>query len=338
MVRSGHVRNTGRTRAIPHSRHRAHRLRPPQAPGDRQEPRPDDGRVPQGLDRLPAHHRGGGRGREPRDQASPRRRCRPRGRRTPQRRPRRRRPPSHTVEREPDERRHAIEPELARRIRPSTRLQPAIPTRCRSWSTWTSSGCASSTRWWRSAWASRVGWSFHEEIFHVLTQPLRKVPFPDVKFIFTGPSEALMLYMKMSFFAGIFLAAPYILYQVWAFISPGLYTHEKVYVVPVRRSWARSSSRRRRLRPLLLVPDHVPLPRPASAARTCSSCRRSTSTSPSTRGSCSASEPCSRLPVHHLHPLPDRPRHARASCSGSGSGRSSARSSSPRSSRRRPTW
>ena len=76
-----------------------------------------------------------------------------------------------------------------------------------------------------------ICWGWHEEIFHFLTQPLRKA-FPDVKFIFTGPSEALILYMKMAFFAGIFLAAPYILYQAWAFIAPGLYPHEKRYVVP----------------------------------------------------------------------------------------------------------
>jgi sec-independent protein translocase protein TatC len=41
-----------------------------------------------------------------------------------------------------------------------------------------------------------------------------------------------MLYMKMAFFVGIFVAAPYVLYQVWAFIAPGLYPHEKVYAVP----------------------------------------------------------------------------------------------------------
>jgi sec-independent protein translocase protein TatC len=79
--------------------------------------------------------------------------------------------------------------------------------------------------------ATAVAWIWHEEIFHFLTQPLRKA-FPDVKFIFTGPSEAIILYMKMAFFVGIFLAAPYILYEAWAFISPGLYAHEKRYVVP----------------------------------------------------------------------------------------------------------
>jgi len=76
-----------------------------------------------------------------------------------------------------------------------------------------------------------VCWGFHERIFHFLTQPLRNA-YPAVKFITTGPTEAFMMYVKMSFFVGIFLVAPYILYQVWAFISPGLYAHEKAYAVP----------------------------------------------------------------------------------------------------------
>jgi sec-independent protein translocase protein TatC len=76
-----------------------------------------------------------------------------------------------------------------------------------------------------------VSWSFHERIFHFLTEPLRKA-YPGVKFITTGPSEALVLYMKMAFFVGIFLAAPYLLYQLWAFVAPGLYAHEKTYAIP----------------------------------------------------------------------------------------------------------
>jgi sec-independent protein translocase protein TatC len=74
-------------------------------------------------------------------------------------------------------------------------------------------------------------WGYRDPIFHFLTDPLR-VSHPEVKFIFTSPSEALMLKMKMAFFVGIFVAAPYILYQVWAFVSPGLYKHEKAYAIP----------------------------------------------------------------------------------------------------------
>jgi sec-independent protein translocase protein TatC len=76
-----------------------------------------------------------------------------------------------------------------------------------------------------------ICWGFHERIFHFLTQPLRNA-YPEVKFITTGPTEAFMMYMKMSFFVGIFVVAPYLLYQVWAFIAPGLYAHEKAYAVP----------------------------------------------------------------------------------------------------------
>jgi sec-independent protein translocase protein TatC len=79
--------------------------------------------------------------------------------------------------------------------------------------------------------ATGICWNWREQIFHFLTSPLRAYD-PDVKFIYTSPSEALMLYMKMAFFAGIFLAAPYVLYQVWAFIAPGLYAHEKKWAIP----------------------------------------------------------------------------------------------------------
>ena len=55
-----------------------------------------------------------------------------------------------------------------------------------------------------------VCWGFREQIFHFLTQPMRKAAASRT-FIFTGPAEALMLYMKMAFFVGIFVAAPYVL-------------------------------------------------------------------------------------------------------------------------------
>lgn len=76
-----------------------------------------------------------------------------------------------------------------------------------------------------------VTWNFREPIFQFLTQPLRRA-YPEVQFIYTSPTEALMLYMKMAFFVGIFIAAPFLLYQAWAFIAPGLYPHEKRYALP----------------------------------------------------------------------------------------------------------
>jgi sec-independent protein translocase protein TatC len=76
-----------------------------------------------------------------------------------------------------------------------------------------------------------VCWGFHERIFHFLTQPMRRAGFTD-SFIYTSPAEALMLYMKMAFFVGIFVALPFVLYEVWAFISPGLYKNEKAWAIP----------------------------------------------------------------------------------------------------------
>jgi sec-independent protein translocase protein TatC len=76
-----------------------------------------------------------------------------------------------------------------------------------------------------------VCWGYRSEIFRFLTQPLRQAQ-PDVQFIAIGPAEALMLYMKMAMFVGIFVAMPYVLYQIWAFVSPGLYPHERRYVLP----------------------------------------------------------------------------------------------------------
>jgi sec-independent protein translocase protein TatC len=76
-----------------------------------------------------------------------------------------------------------------------------------------------------------VCWGFHEQIFHFLTEPMRKGGFKE-QFIFTSPAEALMLYMKMAFFVGIFVASPFVLYELWAFISPGLYKNEKAWAIP----------------------------------------------------------------------------------------------------------
>jgi sec-independent protein translocase protein TatC len=76
-----------------------------------------------------------------------------------------------------------------------------------------------------------ISWNFAVQIFHFITQPLRNA-FPTIQFIYTEPTEAFFLYMQVAFFASIFLASPYILYQVWSFIAPGLYQHERAYAVP----------------------------------------------------------------------------------------------------------
>jgi len=55
---------------------------------------------------------------------------------------------------------------------------------------------------------------------------------PGKHLIFTEPGEAFFLYIKMAALAGLLMASPYVMYQVWLFIAPGLYANEKKLAVP----------------------------------------------------------------------------------------------------------
>jgi Sec-independent protein secretion pathway component TatC len=48
--------------------------------------------------------------------------------------------------------------------------------------------------------------------------------------IFISVAEAFFTYMKVAFIAGIIVTSPFILYQIWAFVAPGLYQKEKRYL------------------------------------------------------------------------------------------------------------
>ncbi len=76
-----------------------------------------------------------------------------------------------------------------------------------------------------------VCWIFHEKIFDFLSVPITQ-HLGDRKLTYLSPTEPFMIYMKASFYAGIFLVSPVVLWQVWLFISPGLYTREKRYAIP----------------------------------------------------------------------------------------------------------
>ncbi len=59
-----------------------------------------------------------------------------------------------------------------------------------------------------------------------------KVTDPNSKLIVTTALEPFALYVKVSLYAAIGLAVPFLLWQIWAFVSPGLYPHERKYVTP----------------------------------------------------------------------------------------------------------
>ena len=73
---------------------------------------------------------------------------------------------------------------------------------------------------------------FAEKIFDLLAAPLLDVMPAGGTLVFTSVAEAFFTYMKVAFIAGLMLASPFVLYQIWAFVAPGLYRHEKKYVVP----------------------------------------------------------------------------------------------------------
>jgi sec-independent protein translocase protein TatC len=76
-------------------------------------------------------------------------------------------------------------------------------------------------------------YAFADSIFNILAAPLTNELMPKGgSLIFTGVAEAFFTYMKVAFIAGIIVTSPFILYQIWAFVAPGLYQREKKYVIP----------------------------------------------------------------------------------------------------------
>jgi sec-independent protein translocase protein TatC len=74
-----------------------------------------------------------------------------------------------------------------------------------------------------------VAYAFHERLYGIIQQPLTNL---HIELNFTHPTDPLNLYLKTALVGGAILASPFILYQVWLFISPGMYANEKRYVFP----------------------------------------------------------------------------------------------------------
>jgi sec-independent protein translocase protein TatC len=78
-------------------------------------------------------------------------------------------------------------------------------------------------------------WWKVEVIYEVMQRPIVKALKENgmsERLVYLNPTEPFNLYLKIAALAGLFLTSPFVLYQVWMFISPGLYRNEKKYVVP----------------------------------------------------------------------------------------------------------
>jgi len=78
-----------------------------------------------------------------------------------------------------------------------------------------------------------VPWS--RNIFALVSEPLREV-LPGNTMIATAVASPLLTPFKLTFFVALFIAMPIVLYQVWAFVAPGLYRKEKRFAMPLLAS------------------------------------------------------------------------------------------------------
>ncbi len=76
-----------------------------------------------------------------------------------------------------------------------------------------------------------ISFTFIGRIYDFIMAPLFQA-VPGVSLIYTEPTEAFALYIRLSLISGTVIAAPAIMYQVWKFIAPGLYSNEKRFAIP----------------------------------------------------------------------------------------------------------
>jgi sec-independent protein translocase protein TatC len=77
-----------------------------------------------------------------------------------------------------------------------------------------------------------VSFAFIDRVYTFLMAPAVASLPPEGRLIYTQPGEAFSLYIYISLIGGAVVAAPFIMYQVWRFIAPGLYSKEKRFAVP----------------------------------------------------------------------------------------------------------
>lgn len=74
---------------------------------------------------------------------------------------------------------------------------------------------------------------YDDELFTLIATPLlQKLP-QGAQMISTSLIAPFMAPLKLAILAALFLGMPFVLYQVWAFVSPGLYRHEKRFAIPL---------------------------------------------------------------------------------------------------------
>jgi sec-independent protein translocase protein TatC len=76
-------------------------------------------------------------------------------------------------------------------------------------------------------------WYYCNQLFDLVSQPLVARLPPGQTLIATTVTATFTAPLKLAFVAGLLVAMPYVLFQIWAFVAPGLYKHEKRFAVPL---------------------------------------------------------------------------------------------------------
>lgn len=81
-----------------------------------------------------------------------------------------------------------------------------------------------------------ISYIFSDLLFIILTQPLIRAwndaGLGSPKLHFANPIEPFFTYLKVALVGGLFLGSPFVFYQIWKFVAPGLYRKEKSYILP----------------------------------------------------------------------------------------------------------
>ncbi len=80
--------------------------------------------------------------------------------------------------------------------------------------------------------SSGASFYFAKYVFEILQEPVKQ-SYPDVELITLSPTEPLFILIKISLTVGLILASPVILFQLWRFVEPALYPHEKKLFIPL---------------------------------------------------------------------------------------------------------
>jgi sec-independent protein translocase protein TatC len=75
-------------------------------------------------------------------------------------------------------------------------------------------------------------YAFSEPLFDLIADPVRQALPEGTSLVFITATEPFFTYLKIGALAGLLVSLPVIFWQLWSFIAPGLYQHEKRYVIP----------------------------------------------------------------------------------------------------------